>query len=105
MTDSDEERLGRVRRAVKAAACIADPAHPLGIRARAELPSATSLSPENVELCLRECLETSPSEAELMQLLKSTPLAPAAHVLLSANVFVGAHRAIAVALAASARVC
>lgn len=101
---ADEQRLERVRRALQAAACLVDPRHPLGIRARALLPAATGLSPQNVELCLRECLEVAPSDAELRALCQSTPVVPAAHVLLSANVFVGAHRAIAIALAASERV-
>ena len=104
MTDVSRERLERVRRAVEAAACLADRRHPLGVEARRVLPAATRLSPENVELCLRECLETAPAPAELAELCRVTPVAPAAHVLLSANVFVGAHRAIAIALAASARV-
>jgi hypothetical protein len=90
-----------VHRALKAAACLVDPLHPLGIRARSLLPAATGLSPQNVELCLRECLEIAPSDAELRALCCTTPVVPAAHVLLSANVFVGAHRAIAIGLAAS----
>lgn len=104
MTEHDEQRLGRVRRAVSAAVCLADARHPLGVEARRILPAAVGLSSQNVELCLSECLEIAPAEAELRELCRNVPLAPAAHVLLSANVFVGAHRAIAVALAASERV-
>lgn len=104
MTHAEEARLERVRHALKAAACLVDPVHPLGIRARALLPGATGLSPENVELCLRECLEVASSDVELRALCQSTPVVPAAHVLLSANVFVAAHRAIAIGLAASERV-
>jgi hypothetical protein len=69
------------------------------------LPESTGLSPQNVELALSECLETSPSDAELRELCACTPLAPSAHVLLAGNVFVAAHRAIAIALAAAERVC
>ena len=104
MTHATRERLLRVRCAVKAAVCLADREHPLGVEARRILPAATSLSPENVELCLSECLEIAPTDAELTELCRVTPIAGAAHVLLSANVFVGAHRAIAVALASSERV-
>lgn len=104
MTDASRVRLARVRSAVRAAACLADRRHPLGVEARRVLPAATGLTPENVELCLSECLEVAPADAELAELFRVTPSAPAAHVLLSANVFVGAHRAIAIALAASERV-
>jgi hypothetical protein len=104
VTHALRERLARVRCAVRAAACLADREHPLGGEARRILPAATGLSPENVELCLGECLEIAPTDAELAALCGVTPIARAAHVLLSANVFVGAHRAIAVALAASERV-
>jgi hypothetical protein len=94
----------RVERCVRAAARIADANDALGREARAVLPDATGLSPENVELGLIECLESAPSEAEICELCESAEPAPAAHVLLSANVFVAAHRAIALGLAASERV-
>jgi hypothetical protein len=94
----------RVRRLVEGARRIADPADDLGQRARAVLPGATGLTPEGVELALRECLETSPSDAEIRALVASVPLAERAHVVLSANVFVAAHRAIALALASAADV-
>lgn len=94
----------RVAACVRAAARIADPRDALGREARAVLPSATGLSLENVNLALSECLESSPSDAELRELCESVAPAPAAHVLLSANVFVGAHRALALAVAASERV-
>lgn len=93
----------RVLGLVEAARRIADPADPLGEEARRVLPSATGLSPENVELCLRECLETHPSDEELAALLDSVPEAQRVHVVLGANVFVAAHRALALALAASER--
>lgn len=97
-------RLARVERLLEAARRIANAGDPLGARAREVLPEATGLSPEGVEYALTHCLETQPSSAELAALCESTPPVPRAHVLLSANVFVAAHRAIAIALSASARV-
>ena len=91
----------RVRRLVSAARRIADPADALGLEARAVLPVATGLSPEGVALALERCLETHPSDGEMAALVASVDEAPRAHVLLSANVFVAAHRAIALGLAAS----
>jgi hypothetical protein len=91
----------RVERLLASARRIADARDPLGIEARATLPVATGLSAAGVELALTMCLETAPSELELSRLLASVAPAPRAHVLLSANVFVAAHRAIALALAAS----
>lgn len=91
----------RVERLLRAARVLSDPSSELGRRARAELPSTTRLSPAGVELALAECLEIQPTEAELDALLASVRLAPRALVLLSANVFVAAHRALALALAAS----
>jgi hypothetical protein len=94
----------RVRRLVEAARRIADPEDPLGQEARRVLPAATGLSPQGIELALEECLETHPSPAELKALCASVPSVPHAHVVTSANVFVGALRAIALGLAASERV-
>jgi hypothetical protein len=91
----------RVWRLVSAARRIADPADALGLEARAVLPAATGLSPEGVALALERCLETHPSDGEMAALVASVDEAPRAHVLLSANVFVAAHRAIALGLAAS----
>ncbi len=83
---------------------IADPSDPLGERARELLVASTGLSREGVELALAHCLETEPSDAELEALCASVTPAPRVHVLLSANVFVAAHRAIALGLAASSNV-
>jgi hypothetical protein len=93
----------RVERLVAAARNIVDPAHALGRRARDELLQTTGLSREGIELGLTH-LETAPSSPEMDALCASVPQAPRAHVLLSANVFIAAHRAIALALAASERV-
>jgi hypothetical protein len=95
----------RVLTLVRAARRLADPGDPLGARARRELPGSTRLSPEGVAYALERCLESEPSEAEIGRLCSAATAAPRAHVLLSANVFVAAHRAVALALAASEHVC
>ena len=97
--------LERVSLLVKAARRIADRADVLGREARERLPEATGLSPHNVDLALRRCLEVRPTDAELGALCGAVRPAPAVHVLLSANVFVAAHRALALGLASSANVC
>lgn len=98
---ADPGAVPRVRALIAAAKRLADPGDPLGVAARAELPGATGLSPEGVGLALGRCLETHPSDDEVLALVRSVSPAPRAHVLLSANVFAAAHRAIALALAAS----
>jgi hypothetical protein len=98
------EARERIERLLAAARRIADPSDPLGREARALLPASSRLSPSGVELALTRCLETRPRSDELACLLASVAAAPRAHVSLSANVFTAAHRAIAVALAASATV-
>jgi hypothetical protein len=94
----------RVRRLLSAGRRIADPSDPLGRRARERLAVVTGLSSESIELGLSLSLETQPSDDELDLLCASMPSAARVWVLLSANVFVAAHRAIACALAASADV-
>lgn len=94
----------RLQALLAAARRVADPSDRLGTEARRGLPALSGLSPQGVELALARALETSPGQAELDALCASVTPAPAAHVLLSANVFVAAHRAIALALAASERV-
>jgi Acyl-CoA reductase (LuxC) len=98
---SPEERVFRI---VQAARRIADPTDPLGREARDVLPGSTGLSPAGVALALERCLETDPTREEIASLVASVHEAPRAHVLLSANVFVAAHRAIALGLAASSEV-
>lgn len=68
------------------------------------LVSSTGLSQAGVEWALSRCLELEPSAAELERLFASTVPAPRAHVILPSNVFVAAHRAIALALASAPRV-
>ena len=98
------DALARIERLLEAARRIADPADELGREARLVLPSTSLLSAAGVELALTQALETRPSAAELEQLCAGTSASARAHVVLSANVFTAAHRAIAVALAAADRV-
>ena len=104
MSGSEREAERRVRALVDGAARLADGTSELGRRARRELVASTGLSPEGVELALAECLETRVTDAEIAELCARAVPVPASHVLLSANVFVAAHRGIALALAASERV-
>ena len=83
---------------------IADPDDALGRRARARLPATSGLSPAGVELALTRHLETHANDAQLERLLAVTSRAPTCHLLLAANVCTAALRAIACALATSARV-
>lgn len=102
MSDLDfTERRSRIEPLLAAARDLADPTSQSGKRARERLVPSSGLSPEGVGFALERCLETNPSEAELERLIRGTPRAQVAHVLLSAQVFVAAHRAIAIALAAS----
>jgi acyl-CoA reductase LuxC len=99
--DARDRARARVETLVRAARRIADPDDELGVLARATLPDATGLSPAGVVLALEHHLETSPSAAEIESLIASVRPARSAHVVLSASVFVAAHRAIALGLASS----
>ena len=65
---------------------------------------STGLSAEGVELAMTKHLEVDPSDDELARLVERAGDTSRAHVILSANVFVGALRAIAIARAASSDV-
>lgn len=93
-----DPRLERVLALHEAARRIASPNDPAGQRARRELGPSTGLSPEGIELVLGECLETGAGRTALAQLLRRTPVVRRAHVLLSANVFSAAYRAILLGL-------
>jgi Acyl-CoA reductase (LuxC) len=97
-------RIARIEPLLESARAIADPTSSRGRKARQRLVEATGLSPAGVDFALECCLESEPSVAELEALVRATAPAPKAHVLLSANVFVAAHRAIALGLASSAEV-
>jgi hypothetical protein len=66
--------------------------------------AGTGLSPEGVAAALACCLELEPSEAELAALESQSSPAARAHVILPGQVFVAAHRALALALAAAPEV-
>ncbi len=93
------ERVDRVRAVLAIGARIADPGDPLGREARARLPDVTGLSPEGVELALREHLEQEASDAELAAFVDKASVARVCRVVLSANVCTAALRAIAFAAA------
>jgi hypothetical protein len=97
----DSSARARLEPLLAAARAIKDATTTFGERARERLIASSGLSPEGVNFAIFRCLEADPSEPELEALIRSTPRAQIAHVLLSANVFVAAHRAIAIGLAAS----
>jgi len=99
-----EARRARLEPLLESARSLADASTERGQRARERLIASSGLSPQGVDFALARCLEVAPNELEIAALIRSTPTAEVAHVLLSANVFVAAHRAIAIALASSARV-
>ena len=68
------------------------------------IAESTGLSPEGVALALDRHVELEASDADLEKLVASAGDAPLVAVVLSANVFVGALRAIALARAAAPRV-
>ena len=98
------QRIARVRHLLDCARVLKDPTHPLRQVALAGLPADTGLSPENVAWALDNAFEVDASNTELVLLCARTPCCERAHVLLSANVFVAALRAIAIGLAAAPRV-
>lgn len=97
---SVEARIADVRAVVAAARAVADRRGAL----TAAMVASTGLSAAGVELALTRHLELDASDAELRRLVAHAGEAPRVAVILSANVFVGALRAIAIARAASADV-
>ena len=97
-------RLQRVQQFLQSASGLTERSHPLFVEAVQLLPSVTGLSRQNVEWALENALEVTPEAWDFDNLLQRVPECTRAHVLLSANVFVGALRAIALGLAASAEV-
>jgi hypothetical protein len=96
---SIDERIRDVRRLLEAARQVYEKRDQLV----PSLVRTTGLSPEGVLLGF-ESLERDASEGELRALVESAGDASHVHVILSANVFVGALRALALARAAAARV-
>lgn len=97
------EAQARVRRLIDATRSAVAPGHARDGLVR-RLEQTTGLSRANIEAALDECLELEPAESEIDALLAGVLPAPAAHVILPSNVFVAAHRALALALAASPQV-
>ena len=97
MTRSADERIADVRRLQRAARNVVDDRGSL----LAAIVDSTGLSPEGVELGLTKHVELEASDAELAALVERAGDAARVAVVLSANAFVGALRAIALARAAS----
>jgi hypothetical protein len=96
--------LQRIERLLAATRAVVAPGSPQRQALRERLVLTTGLSRASVEWALDTYLELTPSAAELTALTAGVPRAARAHVILPANVFVAAHRALALALASSARV-
>lgn len=89
-------RIARVLRLIDAAhEATSDP------ELAARIASSTGLSREGVTLALAEHVELSPLPEELAALERATEAAESVHVILSANVFVAALRALAIATCAA----
>jgi hypothetical protein len=87
----------RVAALLRAAARLRDPDDALGQEARRNLPAATGLSAENVDRALRHHLESEAKESLFSYALPDDARAARAHLVLSANVFVGVLRALCLA--------
>jgi hypothetical protein len=98
---SAAERIGRLLDAMRR---LVEPSSLQRRELCARLVATTGLSAAGVELGIDHCLELTPSASELAALMAGVPAAPRAHVSLPSNVFVAAHRALALALAAAPRV-
>jgi hypothetical protein len=96
------ERLERLLAALRRVVASGSPER---VALTRRLNETTGLSSAGIEWALDHCLEQSPSDAELMRLIGGVARARRAHVILPGSVFVAAHRALALALAASPRVC
>jgi len=89
---------------VRAARRLADARTPQGREVRSAMVRQGPLSAQGVDLALRDHLELEPSTSDTDALIEAAGDADYVHVLLSANVFVGALRALALAVAAAPRV-
>jgi hypothetical protein len=93
-----------VRAVLEAARRLSRPDDPLGQEARRALVGTSGLSPEGIDLGLRRHIETDATADEIDRLIASVSSAPRVHVVLSANVFVAAARALALAVASAPEV-
>ncbi len=95
---------GRLERLLTAASQAVAPGSAERRALSARLGETTGLSLPGIDWGLDHCLELTPSPEELTALIRAVPAARRAHVILPGNVFVAAHRALALALAASEQV-
>jgi len=95
----------RVQRLLALSRKVAGPDAPGRAELCRRLVETSGLSRAGVEWALEHCLELQPAQAELDALVASVPHARCAHVILPAQVFVAAHRALALGLACAPRVC
>ncbi|MBX3218299.1 MAG: proline dehydrogenase [Labilithrix sp.] len=100
MARSVESRIDDVRALIRAARAVVDRRGAL----LAEMTASTGLSSAGVELAMTRHLELEPTDEDLRRLAARAGDTSSAAVILSANVFVGALRAVAIARAASSRV-
>lgn len=98
-----DDRLERLLALKSAAEEIASPDSHAGKNAREALLESSSLSPAGLDYALSHCLESSVPRSTLSGMVRQTKIVNRAHVLLSANVFVAAFRAIALGLVQSPR--
>jgi hypothetical protein len=94
----------RIESLVQAARRLASPHTRCGRLLRSRLLDTTGLSPEGIDLGLREHLETNPTERDIAKLLSCATPSAHVHVVLSSNVFTAPLRALALACAGSERV-
>lgn len=99
-----DDRLERLLALKAAAEEIASPNSATGRNARDALLESSSLSPQGLDYALAHCLEHSVARSTLSGMVRQTKMVSRAHILLSANVFVAAFRAIALGLVQSPRV-
>jgi Acyl-CoA reductase (LuxC) len=97
------EALARVAAVVAAGRRLADARDALGRALREQGPAVFGLSPEGVAWALERHLETRPTPAALASLVASVRPAERTFVVLSANVFTAALRAIALGAASAPR--
>jgi acyl-CoA reductase-like NAD-dependent aldehyde dehydrogenase len=97
--EADEARRARALAVVDVARRIADGGSSVGREAREAVLATSGLSPEGVELALSEHVETEVTAADLDRLVAWCRAAGRCHAVLSAQVCVGAVRAVALAAA------
>ncbi|MEO8796456.1 MAG: acyl-CoA reductase [Polyangiaceae bacterium] len=99
MVEAREQRALAIRRITDATGRVADDKTIVN-----SLIGSTGLSREGVELAFAECLETYPSDEEILTMVDRASTAKRVHVILSANVFTAPLRAIAWARATAPKV-